>query len=62
MQRTGDDLDQIGKALHDHVPVTHEPLPWRWVELINFLDERERSLLQAPKGGMVESAKPNFRG
>ena len=38
-------LERLGKALHVRMDdVTHEPLPRRWVELILFLEEKERTL------------------
>jgi hypothetical protein len=38
-------VEQLGKALHVRLnDVTHEPLPRRWVELILFLEEKERTL------------------
>jgi len=37
-------LERLGKALHVCMDdVTHEPLPRRWVELILFLEEKERA-------------------
>ena len=35
------------RAQNDNIP--QEPLPRRWVDLINFLEERERSLPRAPQ-------------
>ena len=36
-------LRRLGKLLHDQDDdITHEPLPKRWVDLIHFLDEKER--------------------
>ena len=32
----------LGKALRDRDEVTTEPLPQRWVDLIHYLDEKER--------------------
>ena len=37
-------LERLGKALHVGMDdITHEPLPRRWVELILFLEEKERA-------------------
>ena len=37
-------LERIGKTLRGHdADITHEPLPRRWVDLILFLDEQERT-------------------
>jgi hypothetical protein len=50
-------LQRLAKALHAHVDdITHEPLPRRWVELINFLDEQEQKLAEA------QQAEKNLRG
>jgi hypothetical protein len=36
-------LGRLGKALHVRMDdITHEPLPERWVDLIHYLDEKER--------------------
>jgi hypothetical protein len=36
-------LGRLGKALHAHWDdIAHEPLPSRWVELIQHLNEQER--------------------
>lgn len=36
-------LEQIGKVLHAQFdPITREPLPKRWVDLIKYLNEKER--------------------
>ena len=36
-------LQRLGKALHAHWDATaHEPLPRRWIELIQHLNEQER--------------------
>jgi hypothetical protein len=38
-------LARIGHALHGRMTtVVREPLPARWVELIHYLNQRERSL------------------
>ena len=37
-------LQQLGTALHVQMDdITHEPLPNRWVELIQYLNEQERA-------------------
>lgn len=43
MMKSADILRGIGRALHnanDHI--LQEPLPQRWVDLIRFLNEKER--------------------
>jgi hypothetical protein len=36
-------LGRLGKALHAHWDaIAHEPLPRRWIELIQHLNEQER--------------------
>ena len=36
-------LERLGKTLRGHdEDITHAPLPRRWVDLILYLDERER--------------------
>jgi len=36
-------MRRIGTVLRTtHDDVTHEPLPERWVDLIHYLDEKER--------------------
>ena len=43
MQRQSTILQQLSRALHVHFDeISHEPLPERWVELINYLNEQER--------------------
>ena len=38
---------RLAKALHLHYDeIANEPLPRRWVELIHYLDERERKSTQ----------------
>ena len=57
--RQGQDmiLQRLGMALRAHVDdITQEPLPRRWVELINFLDEQEQKLAEA------QQAEKNLRG
>ena len=37
-------LRRLGKVLHLRLDdITHEPLPRRWVELIHYLNEQERT-------------------
>jgi hypothetical protein len=37
-------LRRLGKALHVRLDdITHEPLPKRWVKLIHYLNEQERT-------------------
>jgi hypothetical protein len=39
-------IARIGRALHQQLEQdVHEPLPERWVELIHFLNEKERAAL-----------------
>jgi hypothetical protein len=41
-------LQRLGRTLRGHdEPITHEPLPRRWVDLIHFLDEQERTRSQS---------------
>jgi hypothetical protein len=40
-------LERIGKTLRGHdEDITHEALPQRWVELIQYLNEQERTRVQ----------------
>ena len=40
-------LQHLSKLLRvEHAAMVNEPLPERWVELINFLNEKERSRTQ----------------
>ena len=42
---------QVGKALHTHFNLlVNEPLPQRWVELIRYLNEKERAQAEAEAG------------
>jgi hypothetical protein len=37
-------LESIGQALHvRHDDIVKEPLPERWIDLINYLNEKERA-------------------
>jgi hypothetical protein len=37
-------FDRIGKMLHEQFDaIAREPLPERWVDLINYLNDKERS-------------------
>jgi hypothetical protein len=37
-------FDRIGKMLHEQFEdVAREPLPERWVDLINYLNDKERA-------------------
>jgi hypothetical protein len=41
-------FERLGKALHVQFDtVAKEPLPERWVDLINYLNAREQALLRA---------------
>jgi hypothetical protein len=41
-------LERIGKALHDRYDaLTREQLPSRWVDLIHYLDDKEREQADA---------------
>ena len=43
-------LERLGKALHVRMDeILHEPLPERWVDLIHYLDEKERTQREAPQ-------------
>lgn len=49
---------RIGKALHDQFnEVVHEPLPDRWIDLINYLNEKERAEREAAQRGTEQSPK-----
>jgi hypothetical protein len=49
-------LQRLGRTLRGHdEPITHEPLPRRWVDLIHFLDEQERT--RSPSQPEVESRR-----
>jgi hypothetical protein len=57
--RQGQDMifQRLAMALRAHADdITQEPLPRRWVELINFLDEQEQKLAE------VQQAEKNLRG
>jgi hypothetical protein len=44
MQRESTILQHLSRALHVRLDdITHEPLPQGWVDLINYLNEQERS-------------------
>jgi hypothetical protein len=54
-------LRRIGKALRADVDdIVHEPLPTRWVDLIHYLDERERTRKNRREGD-VETGKGRER-
>ena len=41
-------FERLGKALHTHFDtIEREPLPERWVDLINYLNEREQAWQRA---------------
>ena len=43
-------LERLGKALHDRSDaLTREQLPERWVDMIRYLDEKERQQSEPPK-------------
>ena len=43
MQQQETILTRLGKALHGHLDgVVAEPMPERWVDLIRYLNEKER--------------------
>ena len=47
--------DFLGKVLHKHYDsIANEPLPRRWVELINYLVQKEKAEKET-------KAKPNLR-
>jgi hypothetical protein len=46
-------FDRIGKMLHEQFDdVAREPLPERWVDLINYLNDKERAQ-RDPDGATV---------
>ena len=48
-------FERIGKVLHDQFEdVAREPLPERWIDLINYLNDKERA--------QREAARPAPRG
>jgi hypothetical protein len=52
----------IGKALHvQHDDTLREPLPRRWVDLIRYLNEKDRALSQARQRGTERSTKRKIR-
>ena len=52
-------LGNLGKALSAHYQsIASEPLPERWVDLINYLNEKERTA-QPPK--IPATPKPSTR-
>jgi len=42
MGHTHEYLQRIGKVIREREKPTDEPLPERWVELIHYLNEKER--------------------
>ena len=61
-------LARLGKALHaQYDQVANQPLPERWVDLIRYLDEKERRQASAAEaeaeprepGERSNSAKPH---
>jgi hypothetical protein len=43
-------LERIGKVLHaEHDKITTEQIPSRWVDLIRYLDDKERQQSEAPR-------------
>ena len=43
-------FQRIGKALHaQYDDITKQPLPKRWVDLINYLNEKERMERGSPQ-------------
>jgi len=54
-------LEKIGSTLEQRLqPITTEPLPKRWVELIHFQNERERMGEESMKAD-VDKAKRTAR-
>jgi hypothetical protein len=48
MQKTHEILRHLGKLLHAKTDkIAREPLPRRWVELIHYLDDKERAQADA---------------
>jgi hypothetical protein len=51
-------LDHLAKMLHAHFDaVVHEPLPQRWIDLINYLNANEK----AQSEGHQPKASPEDR-
>ena len=49
-QGHGSIFERLGKALHaQYDQVANQPLPERWVDLIRYLDEKERRQASAAK-------------
>jgi hypothetical protein len=52
-------LRRIGKALHVRMDdITEEALPRRWVELIHYLDEKERERRSFSQASLPVPARP----
>jgi hypothetical protein len=46
-------FDRIGKMLHEQFEdIAREPLPERWIDLINYLNDKERAQPE-PDGGAI---------
>ena len=53
-------LERLGKALHARMDdITHEAVPRRWVELILFLEEKERTLPERHDKPGIPALVPN---
>jgi hypothetical protein len=51
--------DRLGRLLRAHYDgIAREPLPERWIELINCLDEKERLRLKAELDEEPGEARP----
>ena len=50
-------LQRIGQALRQSDEIVHEPLPNRWVDLINYLNEQEKMRPEA----LHRNSDPGFR-
>ena len=52
-------LQRLGKALNVRlVDVTHEPLPQRWVDLIQHLNEQERRQSERHDPDIKQRSRP----
>lgn len=53
-------FQRLGKALHLRLDdVTNEPLPHRWVELIQYLNEQERTRERVQQGEPKGRERPH---
>ena len=51
-------FERIGKMLHDQLAdIAREPLPERWTDLINYLNDQERRQREAGRPAPLEPSK-----